>query len=436
MISPKQEEGLERPSPGEAIIAASRVNTARFSRFKTCTTSKPAGVATLASIIEEIQSDKYREAIEKIRAAEDKKEMERLKLRLPCIKFAGEFSGLKAEHLVTPSGWACLDLDGVDGSADLEVIRGMCAPDHACAAASISPSGTGLKIVVPVDPAQFAAAYAEAMQHFERLLRPVLPDCARLDWQVSNIASNCFLSWDPLAYLAPPEKMLVVFAGRGGGRTHDRSAYRRNSFYVGKDRPTAPPARTPPAAPGAGFRFRDSIEQHLWPNFMAKLPHRPKTRNATIISRIPILINLVAPHIAARMLLRWYDLAPTGFFEESRAGHWVQTWRFIHDCLCSWPSRSNPPLSEREKEIYLNLPSDRAQTAFRIARSLSIARNNTGRKFYLSAREISDRLDWERRSAKSLLDLLVRLEVIEVIQPGQRWATGTKPRATVYRWRL
>jgi len=108
----------------------------------------------LIIITKQIQEGNYKEQVEAIRkliAEGQDKEADKLKKQLPAFTPSGTFeNGRKAELLTQYSGFVILDLDKLSPE-DLEKAKSLVALAPYTFAAFISPSGNGLKIIVPVN---------------------------------------------------------------------------------------------------------------------------------------------------------------------------------------------------------------------------------------------------------------------------------------------
>ena len=79
-------------------------------------TPTPTDVAKWQQILEDIRSDKYLKAIEKVRAVYDKfgwqsPEYRKIKTKLPAITFGGTFSYRIKEKVTLPTGFIIVDID-------------------------------------------------------------------------------------------------------------------------------------------------------------------------------------------------------------------------------------------------------------------------------------------------------------------------------------
>lgn len=154
---------------------------------------------SLLIITKDIQEGKYKKQVEKIRelfnSGEDKK-ADNLKKQLLAFTPSGTFeNGRKAELLSQYSGYIILDLDKLT-KEELEKAQEIASNTPYTFASFVSPSGKGLKIIVPVNSK--AVHHKIAMQQVasyyqEKLQLPIDPSG-------KDVCRLCFMSYDPHCY--------------------------------------------------------------------------------------------------------------------------------------------------------------------------------------------------------------------------------------------
>ena len=155
------------------------------------------GHTTPAAAIAEIKSDKWKRAIESIRAAPNKDEADRLKKKmLDAILWTGNFKIRNNDGIEKFSGYLCADIDKVPER--ITELHATARSDSHAAAAFVSPSGTGIKIVFRVPIA------SDAKQH-QRNFNAVRAHVANfynaaVDENAKDVARLCFVSHDPDAF--------------------------------------------------------------------------------------------------------------------------------------------------------------------------------------------------------------------------------------------
>ncbi|HXL01381.1 MAG TPA: BT4734/BF3469 family protein, partial [Dysgonamonadaceae bacterium] len=178
-------------------------NGSRVSFFEApISNTKPSGELSLGDVHRLITGEKYKARTEQLRALADKREARRFKAAsFDYCTFSGVF-GLRANHaLVEHSGLLCMDLDHLPDVAKMKQ-RLLADRLFDTQLLFVSPSGDGLKWVVPVDLSR-----ASHEEYFDGVAR-YLHVCYGVEADKSgrDVSRACFLPYDPDAYL-----------GSGGG---------------------------------------------------------------------------------------------------------------------------------------------------------------------------------------------------------------------------
>ena len=138
---------------------------------------------TVGSVLADIKSGKWRKEVKAVTAgyakafeaarregkadpaAVAKEAVRKDKEKLPGILFSGSFSRRAADALEQHSGMLCVDMDNCAAPAEL---RAKLATDQHVLAAFVSPTGSGVKVLVRVkaDASLHAASFAAARKHF------------------------------------------------------------------------------------------------------------------------------------------------------------------------------------------------------------------------------------------------------------------------------
>jgi hypothetical protein len=153
----------------------------------------------LIIITKQIQEGNYKEQVEAIRkliAEGQEKEADKLKKQLPAFTPSGTFAnGRKAELLTQYSGYVILDLDKLN-QTDLEKAKSLVALAPYTFASFISPSGNGLKIIVPVNSTaeHHKLAFQQVCDYYEQALQLVVDPSGK------DVSRLCFMSYDPNCY--------------------------------------------------------------------------------------------------------------------------------------------------------------------------------------------------------------------------------------------
>jgi hypothetical protein len=158
------------------------------------------GHCSITSVLSDIQSGTYHASIEAIRKlmAENKTgEAEKLKKQLPGFTPSGKFeNGRKADRLTTYSGFVILDLDKLNPE-QLITTKATAVNELFTFAAFISPSGNGLKIIVPVTSAaeHHKIAFQQVAEYYQQVLQ------VAVDPSGKDVSRLCFLSYDHGCFL-------------------------------------------------------------------------------------------------------------------------------------------------------------------------------------------------------------------------------------------
>ena len=163
------------------------------------------GHTTTADAIADIQSGKWSKQIAALRAATGD-DADKLKKLLPAILWAGKFNARKNDGIEIFSGLLCADIDKI--SERIGELHDTARHDPHAAAAFVSPSGTGIKIVfrVPVaaDAKQHHQNFVAVRAHVATIYQ------AQVDEAAKDVARLCFVSHDPAAFYHAAAAPLAV----------------------------------------------------------------------------------------------------------------------------------------------------------------------------------------------------------------------------------
>jgi len=158
-------------------------------------TDKTGIIIDIAIIFNDIKSEKNNDQIMPIRRAETKQERTKLKLGLPGFTISGTFNGARTDdNIISHSGLIQIDIDD-----DLTAIKNKdkIFNDKFTYCGFISPSGTGLKLIVKIPPdiAKHKEYFNAVCNHYDSTYNK------KTDRSISNISRLCFISSDPELYL-------------------------------------------------------------------------------------------------------------------------------------------------------------------------------------------------------------------------------------------
>lgn len=178
------------------------MNQIRITVFKSVTDSKYSRLRPFGDVIDLIKkpTPDLEKAVKAIRKSPDHNTRNQLKIRtLPVICFSGVFDRREDAALHEYSPLICIDLDDVQNIPG-ELKRIKIFPY--VAAAFISPSGKGIKVVVlhdNTDPSYHKELYHELGLDMNFVGRSDLI----FDLSCSNVSRACFYSYDSKAYYNP-----------------------------------------------------------------------------------------------------------------------------------------------------------------------------------------------------------------------------------------
>lgn len=159
----------------------------------------PEKEVTLEEVYEYIVGNQARERTARLRAFTDQKKARQFKsVNFDYITAAGVFSVRKDSALVRHSGLMTVDFDHVP---DVEALFArLLADDYFDTALAFrSPSGDGIKWIVPVDLNGFThAKFFEGISGYIHKTYGIL-----IDQSGRDVSRACFLPYDPQAYLNP-----------------------------------------------------------------------------------------------------------------------------------------------------------------------------------------------------------------------------------------
>ena len=152
---------ISQTIPPDVAIKYREIQITLFKKL----TDKQGNTIALGDWLDDIQNGRQRQLIEQIRATRPGAERDALKKQLDGVTISGVFEGQrKANFIKQHSGLLGLDFDKVE---DLERKLNAIKCDQYCLAVFISPSGNGIKVVVPINPEKHKEAFRTLSEHFQ-----------------------------------------------------------------------------------------------------------------------------------------------------------------------------------------------------------------------------------------------------------------------------
>jgi len=188
-------EKLESQSP-----SIGEVGEASFSFYKSpIKNTVPHKTATLLQIYNAITGDFYKERTDKLRSIPDPKQARQFKANnFDYCTFSGVFTSRNDKNLVRHSGLMAVDFDHLPNLE--EVRQALLADDYFdTQLLFISPSGDGLKWIIPIDTSQTPHA-----EYFAAVAIYILQTYSiKVDKSGRDVSRACFLPHDPNAFIHP-----------------------------------------------------------------------------------------------------------------------------------------------------------------------------------------------------------------------------------------
>lgn len=147
-------------------------------------------IVDLEKVLQRIKVGKSKDIVEQIRNGEKK-----LKNKLPCILFAGEFSERNGNGLITHSGLMVVDFDKYPNMETMMEHLEVLKENPHFITLFISPSGNGIKGVVKI-PEATKETHPKYFKAFQKKF-----DYNYFDKVNSNVDRVCFESYDPNIYI-------------------------------------------------------------------------------------------------------------------------------------------------------------------------------------------------------------------------------------------
>ena len=170
---------------------------------------EPSANLPLTKVLEAIRQPRERvtKLIASIRSEPDKAKRRELKGQLPAICFGAQLKtrdgkASAVEKIQAESGIVCLDLDNIE---DLDATKARLEGQKHILAVFVSPSGNGLKVLVPI-LGGFQTHWRALAHHMESEYQ-LKADEARKD-----VVGLCYASHDPAIWVAPDMSAVEVFA--------------------------------------------------------------------------------------------------------------------------------------------------------------------------------------------------------------------------------
>lgn len=149
---------------------------------------------TLEKAVERIRVGKSKDTVDLIRTFDHKKDRNEIKVKLPCILFAGQFKERNIKGLEEHSGLMNVDFDDYENETIMLEQFEILKQNPHIVVLFVSPSGNGYKGVVRI-PKCDASKHVRYFKEFEKKFQYM-----NFDSGCSNVDRVCFESYDPNIY--------------------------------------------------------------------------------------------------------------------------------------------------------------------------------------------------------------------------------------------
>jgi hypothetical protein len=177
-----------------------KISIPTFSYFKAPVTNPyPAGEVNFVQLLKVLKGNRFLWATKTLRNIQDKKEAKKFKAKnFDYVTFSGSFSYRNENSLLKHSGLLVVDLDHVES---IDTLKARLLQDEYFETELLftSPSGDGLKWVIPIDITRHKHLdYFNAIANYIRQTYKV-----EMDPSGKDVSRACFLANDPQAFLNP-----------------------------------------------------------------------------------------------------------------------------------------------------------------------------------------------------------------------------------------
>lgn len=397
----------------------------------------------------DIRGGRWKDAVQRIREAaanlqaeaadcapewlsKQEQQLKNLKAKtLQAVTPSGAFSYRNNSGLTKHSGLLCLDLD--DLNERLAEAKDAIIKDPHTAACFVSPSGTGLKVFVPISE-DHLEAFKEAEAYYLRL-------GYNIDGSCKEVSRLCYGSYDPNIFIS--EDSPEPFLGQPTAPLHSLPPLFSNPLSESLPKTisistTTPTSTIQPSEEEDDIDRKMAARQRLEKNpeladmlglydklVAPRLRVEPHKRNQALKDMVPFLHVAVCKEVAGilcRIMLELNSTVFTGSLEEQSTS-WKSLWE---GCETNYPGSLSP--AERRKYERL---SDGDKDAFRLFRDL--ARLDQNGIFFLSMNEAQLRL---KTNGQRMLCRFLGLGFLVVVEQGRQRKLGQPGHTGKYRWTI
>ncbi len=397
----------------------------------------PLSTKTVYDVLKFVKNGQWKNKVEEIRACiadGDGKQAVDLKKKLTSITFSGTFGKRAGDSLVKHSSILCVDLDHLN--QNVISVKSKLIDDPHVISVFISPSGTGLKVLVAIDVTnadQHFACYYATESYFKKYSDTFDESC-------KDVCRLCFGSYDPDCYIAPKDKLIPYISPPStpllssslsssvstGCRLQD-TVYRTPQESIDyKDRALILSDRD------KLLKEKSKTHPDLVRLYETILIDRGEIglhkRNEWLLEMVVFMYHSFSYEIAIELAELHRSIYPrlySGEHNEHRIS-FIGLWEGIE--------RNYPAQLSEDELFFYNTLSEPYRSAFRICRDF--ARRKPSLHFYLGNDYLANRLGPKNHLKGSrIIQRLLKIGVIELVEKGKQRQKGEKnPSASTYKW--
>ncbi|MDA7498422.1 bifunctional DNA primase/polymerase [Akkermansiaceae bacterium] len=183
-------------------------------------------------------------------------------------------------------------------------------------------------------------------------------------------------------------------------------------------------------------RTREELQKDakIWKLYLEYIERRflaeQGQRNRQLVAMTTFLAFNTSDEITTKLVDAFYDLNED-IFDDSKVTHSYEAQEQLRNVKARWLEE----LPQSDRTLLEGFP-ERQRQVFRILWNLArIEKQDAPHgSFYLSCHELGRRIGVDKRQAHRILRQLQSEEVIQTITKGERYQSGKKAKATVFRW--
>jgi len=405
-------------------VTTSELLARKISLFSNVNAKTPSTELTIAKLINGIKTGTCKNEVEKLRGifkSFGKQSYKEARSKsLGCVTISGTFNRRSDDSLKCHSGLIAIDLD--DLGENLAATKQKLMHDNTVFCCFVSPSGNGLKVLLPIDAkdqATHRAAYQQILERYQALgMKP--------DTTCRNPSRLCFVSFDPEIWISPFPSFLLSAPVPA---ICNLPATNYNLHTT--------PQTTHAYELTAGVQRLKLLKQlekddpiiaDLYAKHVSRwfTPEAGK-RNEALSQLVPYWFRAVSSKVAEKLAIHDLEIN-RGLYEGTNDEHLRSLKGLWEGCEKRYPSE----LSEVELRFY-ELLEHHEPTAFRIMRDL--AKLQKGEPFFMSCDQLQNRIgpscNGHRLRAK-----MAEYRIIKPIAPGLRRERGVRGKAATWKWML